>query len=103
MMHTTIEDIASAPRGSVLQAAIASETLASELPDYGVDCAVLTADEIASMGDAYFVERLNDIRLSDQLLIVRGLIESQNAKAMALFNIEHVLTKLGGRAVLVAA
>jgi len=66
------------------------------LPDYGIECVEVRAHQVEDMGDAAFVEMLNDIRLRDQLLIVTGA-DAERAR----YNVEHCFTKFGGRAVVV--
>ncbi len=54
------------------------------------------------MGEARFVEFLNEVRLRDEILILSGVTKGPD-KALDLvqFNVEHCFTRHGGRAVMV--
>ena len=76
--------------------------LTNGLPDYGLEMAEVRACNIADMGETAFVELMNEIRLSDQILVIWGLKhEDRRLAAMVYMNVKECFTKMGGRAVLV--
>lgn len=95
-----INEIAKMPRGDILTTSASSVVLVEGLADYGVECAAVDLDDVAN--DAAFVEMLNEVRLRDQLLLLSARLDDP-ALIRARYNLAHCFSKLGGRAVLVAA
>ncbi len=77
--------------------------MTQEFSDFGMDYREIQLWQAHEMGDAQFVETLNDIRLADEVLILSGIHYEQDKRVLdnVRMNIEHTLTQLGGRAVFV--
>lgn len=76
--------------------------LMAGLPDYGIEAVEIDALRVESMGDAAFVDFLNDTRLSDKILILTGagqLAPKETARVRE--NVAQCFSKFGGRGVLV--
>lgn len=78
-------------------------SMTQEFADFGLEYAEIQLFQAAEMGDAYFVEYLNNVRLNDQVLIVSGIHAAHDKPLLdgVRSNIEHTLTRQGGRAVFV--
>jgi hypothetical protein len=76
--------------------------LVNGLADYGMEAAEIEVFQIAAMCEAALVERLNDIRLSDKVLIITGWVRDMAAIQHKLaYTIEQCFSQQGGRTVMV--
>lgn len=93
-------EIVKMARGQVQTVAADVVALTEGLSDYGVECATVELADVQN--DGLFVEILNEVRLRDQLLVLRARLDDP-ALIRARYTVEQCFAKFGGRTLLVAA
>ena len=93
--------VASLRLGQVTTVHKSEITALSDLPDFGIEVAIIDFQDALRGGDARLVERLNDIRLSDKIAVVENVARGDDLNRFYQ-TFDPCFIQQGGRAILVA-
>lgn len=95
-------DAVTLPRGNPFLMTITTETipaLRDHMADFGFGVEIVAAPDWALISEGAQVDRLNDIRLSDKVLILTGIDWPGATTDAVIFNARTAFCQQGGRAI----